>query len=154
MEKVIIDYSKYSILLNALLEKILMLGKKFKAVHGLPRGGLPIAVHISHFLDIPLVVSLNQFLQEYASEELLVIDDIIDTGNTFSRFLELTDMSDINFTFVTLFYKPRSPYIPDVYVKETTSWIIFPWEPIDEKPSEYHQDIYPEFNDYLDDDIK
>jgi hypoxanthine phosphoribosyltransferase len=150
MEKVIIDYNKYGILIDNLVVKIKSLDIDFNAVHGLPRGGLPIAVHISHHLDIPLVISVNQFAQEYQNGKLLVVDDIIDTGKTYERFLEIITMNPINFIFATIFYKPTSLYTPEVYIKETTSWVIFPWETIDEKPSEYHQEIYPEIN-YTDD---
>ena len=31
-----------------------------------------------------------------------------------------------------------------VHVEESDDWIIFPFEKYDEKPSEYHQEIYPE----------
>jgi len=142
MEKIIINYNKYGILVDNLLTKIKFLNIQFNAIHGLPRGGLPIAVHLSHHLNIPLVISINQFSQEYINGQLLIVDDIIDTGKTYEQFLERTEDINIKFTFATLFYKPISPYIPDIYVKETTSWIVFPWERIKERPSEYHQKIY------------
>lgn len=148
MEKVLIDYTKYGILIDNLISKINFLDIKFDAVHGLPRGGLPIAVHVSHHLDIPLVISINQFIQEYKNGHLLVVDDIIDTGKTYERFLEITTINSVEFTFASLFYKPRSSYTPDIYIKETTSWIVFPWETIDESPSEYHQTIYKQ-NEYV-----
>jgi len=31
-----------------------------------------------------------------------------------------------------------------VHVEESDDWIIFPFENYDVKPSEYHQEIYPE----------
>ena len=47
----------------------------FKNVYGPPRGGLPLAVKLSHLLNIPL--SLDTIKQN-----TLVVDDISDTGNT------------------------------------------------------------------------
>lgn len=143
MEKIIVDYNKYGILVDNLLTKIKFLDIQFNAIHGLPRGGLPIAVHLSHHLNIPLVISINQFIQEHVNGRLLLVDDIIDTGRTYEQFLERIESNPINFTFATLFYKPRSSYAPDIYIKETSSWIVFPWETVNEVPSEYHQEIYP-----------
>jgi len=42
----------------------------------------------------------------------------------------------------SLYYKPKSTYRPDFFINETTSWIVFPWEQYDEKPSQFHQDVY------------
>ncbi len=150
MGKVGLTYSEYGNLVDETLVHLFKLNKHFDAVYGLPRGGLPIAVHISHHLNIPMVMNLIQFSQEHPNGTLLVVDDIIDTGKTFDRLIEVAEIQKINFYSISLYYKPQSSYTPNKFIKETQSWIVFPWEPYGEKPSEYHQDIYSDlFNDQV-----
>gem|GEM_PF-1918759 len=142
MGKVGLTYHDYSNLIDEALVKLFKNNLTFDGVYGLPRGGLPIAVHISHHLNIPMIMNLIQFSQEHSDGKLLVVDDIVDTGKTFDRLIEVSEIQKIDFFSLTLYYKPQSTYKPDIFVKETQSWIVFPWEPYDERPSEYHQDVY------------
>ena len=148
MEKYIIDYTEYEKYICKLVDfiKIYNVDVPFSAVHGFPRGGLPIAVHISHHLEIPMIYNIPQFYNKYPNGHLLVVDDIIDTGKTYELFLDyINKQNNINYTFAVLFYKTRSKYIPDIYVKKVSAWVVFPWEKFDELPSDYHQRIYSEF---------
>jgi len=87
----------------------------FDGVWGPPRGGLPLAVALSHGLGLP-------FLPEPKSIKTLIVDDIADTGKTLEKF------SLTHFT-VTLFYHWQSVTIPNIYLREKNEgWIIFPWE--------------------------
>lgn len=142
MGKIGLTYQDFSELVDDALVQLFKLDEHYDAVYGMPRGGLPLAVHISHHLSIPLVMNLIQFAQEHPNGRLLVVDDIVDTGKTFDRLIEVAEIHDIDFTSLTLYFKPDSTYTPSIYIKETRSWIVFPWEPYDERPSEYHQDIY------------
>ena len=55
------------------------------AVYGLPRGGLPIAVSLSHKLDLPLL--MNYYDRKIVTDKkILVVDDIADTGHTLKDF--------------------------------------------------------------------
>ncbi len=40
----------------------------------------------------------------------------------------LASIDGLEFKVVTLHYKPHSIVVPDYYFKETTDWIVFPWE--------------------------
>ncbi len=89
--------------------------KKFDGVWGPPRGGLPLAVILSHALDIP-------FLLRPRSKKTLVVDDIADTGKTLDRY------AGKNY-IVTLFYHPKSTVVPNIWIrKKSKKWIVFPWE--------------------------
>ena len=55
-------------------------GKKFKSIFGIPRGGLVLAVKLSHLLDIPLVLN-----REDITGHTLIVDDIADSGGTLER---------------------------------------------------------------------
>jgi hypoxanthine phosphoribosyltransferase len=141
MGKLGISYTEYGKLIDALTVQLTQ--EKVTAVHGLPRGGLPIAVHLSHHLEIPMIINLHEFIRQSPDGKLLVVDDIIDTGKTYDRFFEFAKIHKIkNWISASLYYKPKSTYRPDFFIKETTSWIVFPWEQYDEKPSEFHQNVY------------
>ena len=131
MEKMFISYEEYGKLIQQLTEKILnsKIFEKINALYCPPRGGLPIGVHLSHHLNIPLHQTINWFYFDKNYDELLVIDDIADTGKT------LNDYSI--FKSATLFYKPRTIVTPDFFVDriENEIWVIFPWEKSDEIPN-------------------
>lgn len=133
VKKSLITYSEYEIMMDEMVQKLCNI--KFAAIHGLPRGGLPIAVHLSHYLELPLLINIQRFKQDYPNETLLVVDDIIDTGKTFERFLEIAKIQKFNYKIATLFYKPHAKYEPDIFIKQTLDWIVFPWEQTEEMPN-------------------
>ncbi|MEK9175663.1 MAG: phosphoribosyltransferase [Patescibacteria group bacterium] len=90
-------------------------GRKFDGVYGPARGGLPLAVVISHALNIP-------FYNKPKTKNTLIVDDIADSGKTLKRY------SKTHF-IVTLFYHSQSKFIPTIWLhKKGTEWILFPWE--------------------------
>ena len=140
MDKKVISYNEYSYHVKKLA---LAIDTHFDAIYGLPRGGLPIAVSLSHLLDKPVVMSIEQFKLEFPKDRtLLIVDDIVDTGETLKA---LTKNIDIRYLTASLYYKPlRSSFKPDYYLIETDAWEVFPWETEVSKASEYHQEKYPE----------
>lgn len=85
------------------------------SIYGIPRGGLIPATLLSHKLNIPMV--------ESPTENTLVVDDIVDSGLTLSRYL-------FN-PFACLVYKPiTSTMIPTFFAVNYlgSEWINFPWE--------------------------
>jgi len=62
-------------------------------------------------------------------ERVLVVDDVADTGESL-RVVQthLGEKGATEVKIATIYYKPWSVLIPDYYEKETSSWIIFPWE--------------------------
>jgi len=89
----------------------------FDGVWGPARGGLPLAVAMSHFLNIP-------FCKKPKSRKTLIVDDIADTGKTLLKYAE-------THTIATLFYHTQSVFEPNIWLrKKTNKWIVFPWENI------------------------
>jgi hypoxanthine phosphoribosyltransferase len=115
-----ISYAFYGKILHKFCCKIEKRGIKFAGVFGPSRGGLPIAVHVAHHLNIPF--NLTCEFPTVLDERYLIVDDICDTGETF------TEMYRSDYFFASLFYKPDSCIVPDVFVYETLKWIVFPWE--------------------------
>jgi len=89
-------------------------GKDITSVYGIPRGGLILAICLSHRLGIPLVSNIG--------EHTLVVDDISDTGKTLVRHP--------GHMTATIHVAHNTSKWPDVYyqVKETDNWVIYPWE--------------------------
>jgi len=62
-------------------------------------------------------------------KKVLVMDDVADTGKSLRLVkLHLRERGAAEVRIATVYYKPWSVIIPDYYMKETRSWIIFPWE--------------------------
>lgn len=108
--------------------------KEFPHIYGLSRGGLTLAVRLSHLLlpdhkrkllsfsRFSIITQLPESLEKF-QDSILIVDDIADTGETLSLFKEH------NFFIVTLFKHPQSIVTPDIWIREKDSrWIEFPWE--------------------------
>jgi len=100
---------------------------KIAAVGGLPRGGLIPAVMLSHKLNIPFVSQANV---QTIHGNILIIDDICDSGQTLKRF-----KFEENVYTVTLHYKTTAEYEPHFWWKiaPENEWIVYPWERKDSK---------------------
>jgi len=96
-------------------------GKDFKGVYGIPRGGVILAVLLSHKLDLPYVE--NPY--DYQFDDFIVIDDIADTGETLKFYEETFEKSYI----VTIHEHEQSIVKPDYSVIDKgDKWIVYPWE--------------------------
>jgi hypoxanthine phosphoribosyltransferase len=93
---------------------------KFDYIYGPPRGGLCIAVRLSHKLNVPL-----QYNPPIPCEyNYLVVDDISDTGKTLHRYSNYR-----NCTIITWHcYDKKTKTIPDYYVRSVNTWVVYPWE--------------------------
>ena len=94
-------------------------------IYGPPRGGLPIAVILSHRLNIPILSSIDEFWEKYSNPRtnILLVDDIADTGET------LKPLVGPNIITYTIYYHDQSIITPDAWVfKKKDEWVVFPWE--------------------------
>jgi len=91
---------------------------QIKNVYGIPRGGLVVAVALSHHLNVPLVLT-----EDLITENTLITDDISDTGQTFIDLM----LMDRNITF-SLHYNPKSKFMPTVWINKKKAWTVYPWE--------------------------
>jgi hypoxanthine phosphoribosyltransferase len=99
--------------------KIVDKKEKYKAVHPIPSGGIAIGTIISQMLDLPMI-SVEEYKQYKNKKEVLVVDDLVDSGKTLLRYKE----SDC----AVLYKKPHSPK-PTYHLKDIGSnWVIFPHE--------------------------
>lgn len=113
--KYFLSWKLYLELIDELAYRIEDSGKKYESIHGIPRGGLIPAAILAHKLNLPMVGT-----QDYNTASLLV-DDLVDTGNTFEIYGDHYDTA-------VVFMKPWSKIIPTYFVRMTKNWIVFPYE--------------------------
>jgi hypoxanthine phosphoribosyltransferase len=134
-------------MLIELADKIRGSGFKPDIVMGISRGGwLPTRV-LSDLLDNPHIASVGAGFYVGIAEtnyepkvtqpisvsvldkKILLVDDVVDTGKSASlikAYLYREGAKEAR--ILTLYYKPWSIVRPDYYGKETSDWIVFPWE--------------------------
>ena len=119
MNKEYMTWGQFDDACHKLVEKLKY--NKFKNIFGIPRGGLVVAVKLSHLLDIPLITDMKD-----STYNTLVVDDIADSGNTLKPYKS----EDFYLCVATLYYHKQSIVIPDfwIYEKKKDSYVIFPWE--------------------------
>lgn len=127
MDKRYLSWNDIDRAINRLTASITTSDVKLDAIGGLPRGGLIPAVMLSHRLSIPFVSQSNIQLIE---GNILVVDDICDTGKTLKRF-----KFENNIYTAALHWKQSAEYQPNYFweVAYENEWIVYPWENKDSK---------------------
>ena len=122
-DKVFISWSQYELYIARIADWITMCcEEEVGAIYGLPRGGLPIAVSLSHKLDLPIL--MNYYDRKLVTKKkILVVDDIADTGHTLKSFETPHNV------ICTIHYHQDSITRPDFFCTEKgDDWIVYPWE--------------------------
>ena len=89
--------------------------KRFQGVYGFPRGGLCIAVALSHSLGLPMLDEPKSYS--------LIVDDIYDTGYTLDTIKHLKG-SEAH-VWVS---KIKPTWWNAIKYIKAKDWIVFPWE--------------------------
>lgn len=130
MEYDVVTWQDVDDAVNRILEEVKSGGAAYAAVYGLPRGGLVGAVMLSHRLEIPLALNMEEvWLFRRQGKTVLIADDIADTGETLRHFNEDT------FDIATLYIREHTTVtMPRYYGKSIThdKWLVFPWETVKE----------------------
>ena len=93
-------------------------------IYGIPRGGLCLAVALSH--------KLNIHLMEKPLKNSLIVDDVFETGTTLTSFKKIEGAK-----FFVLVSKRDPIWWNTVNLSTTKEWIVFPWE---NKKNEYEDE--------------
>lgn len=129
-------------------KKLVLLSREFQAdtLLAIARGGLTLGHAYAHAVDNRRLFAINSILYEKDTKgqsceifntpelkdakKVLILDDIIDSGQTIKEVLALLRQCfpDIEFKVASLFYKPTAAIQPDFAVREATEWIEFFWE--------------------------
>ena len=84
-------------------------------IYGVPRGGLCLAVALSHKLKINLISE--------PKKNSLIVDDVYETGITLNTFKDIEGAM-----FYVLFSKTKPKWLNSVFISNKSEWIVFPWE--------------------------
>ncbi len=87
----------------------------FSGIYGVPRGGLCLAVALSHKLKINLISK--------PIKNSLIVDDVYETGITLNTFKNIEGAM-----FFVLYSKIEPIWWNTVFKAEKSEWIVFPWE--------------------------
>lgn len=136
----------YEMLLD-LAERIRKNGFKADLIVGVSRGGWPPARVLSDLLDNPNLANVKAEFYlgvaetkveptltqpvsvAVAGKKVLVVDEVADTGKSLKLVKKhVFKQGACEVKIATVYYKPWSVVVPDYYGKETSRWIVFPWE--------------------------
>ena len=114
---------------------------------GVSRGGWPPARIMSDLLENPELANVRaEFYLGVAKtkgdpvitqpvstsvigKKVLIVDEVADTGKSLRLVKShLEEQGATEVKIMTIYYKPWSIVVPDWYAKETSRWIVFPWE--------------------------
>lgn len=110
------------------------------------RGGLTLSHLMAQAMDMRNLYTLNSIHYEGElkldtfnvfnipdvshAKKVLVVDDIVDSGETMEEILRILGekFPNVEFKLATLFYKKTAVLQPDYTVREAAEWIDFFWE--------------------------
>jgi len=117
----------------------------FDSIIAIARGGMTLAHLLGEYYDIREVYSINTIGYEDTTKlesvkvfnvpelneakSVLIVDDIVDSGDTLIEVLKVLRQMypAVIFKTASLFYKKSAKIAPDWYVQEADKWIEFFW---------------------------
>ena len=141
-----VTWPEYHLYTQNLAATLLTHDDSVNEIVAISRGGLSFGHLLSDFLRISIwtiaiqsytdiqtqgEIKINGKLQtSIEGKHILLVDDVSDSGKTLERAVEyLKEGKPKKVTTMTMFYKPHSVYRPDYFAKQTSKWILFPYEP-------------------------
>jgi len=140
-------WSQIYLMLIKLARQIKKSSFKPEVIVGVSRGGWPPARILSDLLDNPNLANVKvEFYVGVAEtreepiltqpvsvdvkgKNVLIVDEVADTGKSLQLIRShLLEMGAKEVKIATIYHKPWSSVRPDYSVKETSRWIVFPWE--------------------------
>ena len=146
-EREVLTWSDFGVASRALASEIAASGFRTDIVIAVARGGLLPAgalayalgtkaagtLNVEFYTDVeetlPAPVVLEPLLDTaaLAGKNLLVVDDVADSGRTLALVMELLTPHAASVRSAVLYTKPRTVIHPDHSWRETDLWITFPW---------------------------
>jgi uncharacterized protein len=141
-----VSWDEYHSLARQLAAKLLSDGTPIDEIVAISRGGLTLGHLLTDLLRVPISTFTIQSYSDLQTKgkvkitkpltvpldgkNVLLVDDVSDTGTTLERAIEYLNMfTPKKITTLTMYYKPHSVYKPEYFAKTTSAWIMFPYEP-------------------------
>ena len=130
------SWEEVEFLIKLLADRIQKSNKKYDVILGITNGGIIPARLMARELDnnyIQLIPVRNKKLHReelplfYENKKYLVIDEICDTGNTFSKVADALKVVHCDFAFLISRYKHNSGALVGKILNHN-KWVVFPWE--------------------------
>ena len=136
MKKIYISDDEVRGLTQEVVRQLVMTNFIPDLVVGLVRGGLVPANYISQYFECDLYALNKQQLfsdLDIHDGNILIVDDINDTGKTFTDVNNDVSMFGIEVRYAALLDNSNSDFTVDYYGREIDkskdpSWVVFPWE--------------------------
>lgn len=144
MDKIFVSWKDYLQRLEAMAKYAKPYVKNAQVVVGLTRGGLVPAVYLSHELGIPMITFDPHLLHSDGEErepvrlpvspavikEVIIVDDIADTGKTLSKCTKFFGNRGFNCTTMSVFINRKTTnFMPDYPGEDSQKkWVVFPYE--------------------------
>ncbi|MCG3222586.1 MAG: phosphoribosyltransferase [Candidatus Heimdallarchaeota archaeon] len=81
----------------------------------------------SRVSDDPIIT--QEISEDVENKVVLVVDDVADSGKSLIAAVEhVKNKNPKEIRTATLYYKKHSILKPDYYIRETQSWVVYPWE--------------------------
>lgn len=126
MEYDIITWETIDKAVLSLTNQIKESGVNYEVIYGLARGGLVPAVMLSHSLKVPIVLNMEEVWRlKVKGKDVLIVDDISDTGETLKYF------KDQNIDIATLYTRVHTTKTfarYNAFEVNHDNWLMFPWE--------------------------
>ena len=117
---------------------------KYSAIYGVPRGGIPIAMELSHLTGIPYIVE-PMTAAHHDPSKVLVVDDLIASGATRNRFKDhpfaTIHINPVGIKTNTVHKKPFSDCAPTFWLRAASEWIDYWWEYTGSRPETVEDNI-------------
>ncbi len=162
----ILDWKEVNVLIDNLANRIEVMPHMPTLIIGIFRGGMIVAHLLSDRLGVynirgigarvyrrtgEIGESLEIYqplpLDELRNYDVLVTEDVVDTGTTYKGILEgeIFPKNPRSLCTASLHVKPWANYRPDVYIEERACWICYPWE-LYEAARDIYQDLMKKYD--------
>ncbi len=124
-----VSWSEIDSLIENLYDTISKSSRTFSSISTLSRGGLVPSRLLADHLGIKKITVDEKII----TSDVLVVDDIFDTGKTFDKILSRTD-DPSKLIYVTMFARRGKKYPSQlIYGRETDSdgYVVFPWDKLE-----------------------
>jgi hypoxanthine phosphoribosyltransferase len=144
------DYFTWKRFVKACYDLVKKIDYKPDVIVAITTGGLTVAGVLSRLLNVTYIetigvthykgdqkrdelikISGTTFDKDRQTNNILVVDDVCDTGVTLEYVLNYfkEQYGYLKVKSATIHYKPKKAKIkPDYYLLETDKWIVYPWE--------------------------